>query len=153
MQNSYLFLHFVEWLVWITEIHDVYPTFLHSTGNYLRNMCPKFASFYNNCLNTNHRIYQSFFCWEISLKFSSYFNFIAEYKCDLLSCYLTQSTEDARFDVIDVFKARSAFSKQLCPLSSVLCVSVTLFCMGNPYLCFWAIYFHKYFLSVGFFLT
>ena len=29
----------------------------------------------------------------------------------------------------------------------------TPFCMGKPYLCFWAIYFHKYFLSVGFFQT
>ena len=42
----------------------------------------------------------------------------------------------------------------VCPLSSSVRVSVTLFiCMGKPYLCFWAIYFHKYFLSVGFFLT
>ena len=39
---------------------------------------------------------------------------------------------------IHIFKARSAFSKQLCPpLSVLLCVSVTLFiCMGKPYLCF-----------------
>ena len=42
-------------------------------------------------------------------------------------------------ECIVFFKARSAFSKQLCPLSSVrvsVCLSVTLFCMGNPYLCF-----------------
>ena len=36
---------------------------------------------------------------------------------------------------VTFFKTRSAFSKWLCPLS-VLCPSVTLFCMGNPYLCF-----------------
>ena len=56
-------------------------------------------------------------------------------------CCLAVSNMDIE-NKLYIFKARSAFSKQLCPLSSVLCplssvrVSVTLFCMGNPYLCF-----------------
>ena len=67
--------------------------------------------------------------------------------CQFSFCLLFQFV----LSIYTLFKARSAFSKQLClcvcPLSSV-CLSVTLFCMGKPYLCFWATYFHDQWSSM-----